>query len=229
MRCQARQCKRTANTTGMQTACAACHSHACNITVALPRSCYIRNAMLTMAGCRPLQTASSEVVSPRSRNAAFEDRRCLETPLCARHASRRSVEACRCLLYIFILEAQSSRLEAGDGMWPARNLALASLSTLPKLAYWPQGLHPPASRRSNLLLPPRWPLQNPVQCTGKVAPDSAGESYEPETAAAYHRRGSDGGPAPRQIDAQLLPLAHLRGVGESTRRSSTSHHAENRI
>ena len=78
---------------------------------------------------------------------------------------------------------------------------------------------------------PRCLLQNPVHCsrTGKVAPDSAGESYEPETAADYHRRGSGGGPAPRQIDAQLLPLAHLRGVGESTRRSSTSHHAENRI
>ena len=162
-----------------------------------------------MAGCRLLRSASSEVVSPLSRNAAFEDRRCLETPLCARYASRHSVEACRsgCLLYTFIIEAQSSRLEAGDGMWPARNLALASLSTLPKLAYRPQGLPPPASRRSNL--PPQCPLQNPVQCTGKVAPDSAGESYEPETAAAYHRRGSDGGPAPRQIDAQLLPLAHF--------------------
>lgn len=117
MRCQARECKRTTNTTGMQTACAACNRHACNLTVAPPRSCYILNAMLTMAGCRPLRTASSEVVSPLSRNAAFEDRRCLETPLCARCASRRSVAACRCLLYIFIIEAQASRLEAGDSMW----------------------------------------------------------------------------------------------------------------
>ncbi len=82
--------------------------------------------VVVMAGCRPLRTASSEVVSPLSRNAAFEDRRCLETPLCARYASRRSVAACRCLLDTFIVEAQASRLEAGDGMWLEPSLGATS-------------------------------------------------------------------------------------------------------
>ena len=73
------------------------HGHSCGDADAsssspkpASRSCYILNAMLTMAGCRALRTASSQVVSPLSRNAAFEDRRCLETPLCARYAPRRS-------------------------------------------------------------------------------------------------------------------------------------------
>ena len=89
----------------------------CEPVVPPPCSYYLIDAMLIVAGCRPLPAASGQVVSPLSQNAAFEDRRCQETPLCARYAPRRFVAARRCLLYIFIIEAQASRLEAGDGMW----------------------------------------------------------------------------------------------------------------
>ena len=50
-----------------------------------------------MADCRLLPTACEDFESTLSQHAAFKNGRCLETPLCERCASRRSVAACRCL------------------------------------------------------------------------------------------------------------------------------------
>ena len=53
--------------------------------------------MLIMADCRLLPTAREDFESSLSQHAAFKNGRCLETPLCERCASRRSIAACRCL------------------------------------------------------------------------------------------------------------------------------------
>ena len=45
---------------------------------------------------RPLPTACGDFESTLSQHAAFENRRCLETPLCERVARSQSVEAFRC-------------------------------------------------------------------------------------------------------------------------------------
>ena len=46
---------------------------------------------------RPIHASAELVCAAVSQHAAFENRRCRETPLWKRYASRRSIGACRCL------------------------------------------------------------------------------------------------------------------------------------
>ncbi len=171
-----------------------------------------------MADCRPLSTACGDFVSTLSQHAAFKNGRCLETPLCERCASRRSVTACRCLHRRGAGFSPRSRRRLVVGTLPSlgATLPLPRCQPCPSSSPFSIGRDcrlPPASSRDKP--PPRWPPQHPVQQTGPCNPRMRARacispsSALPSLSIPVHQRSAS---SPRRTQCTARSQSPMRGV-----------------